>query len=67
VIGLLAYAPSRWATSAQWPTRQYFPKGTRIAGFTQDQLDEIAAKLNGRPRQILGWMTLSVKLDEVLR
>ena len=47
--------------------RQYFPKGTSIAGFTQDQLDEVAAKLNGRPRQTLGWMTPSEKLDEVLR
>ncbi len=46
--------------------RQYFPKGTSIASFTQEQLDEVAAKLNGRPRQTLGWMTPSEKLDEVL-
>ena len=46
--------------------RQYFPKGTSIAPFTQAQLDEIAAKLNGRPRQTLNWMTPSEKLDEVL-
>jgi len=42
------------------------PKGTRIAAFTQEQLDEIAAKLNGRPRQTLNWMTPSEKLREVL-
>jgi IS30 family transposase len=47
--------------------RQYFPKGTSVAGFTQEQLDEVAAKLNGRPRQTHGWMTPSEKLDEVLR
>ncbi len=47
--------------------RQYFPKGTSIAGFTQEQLDEVAAKLNGRPRQTLGWKTPSQTLDEVLR
>jgi IS30 family transposase len=46
--------------------RQYFPKGTSIAAFTQEQLDEIAAKLNGRPRQTLNWMTPSEKLHEVL-
>ena len=47
--------------------RQYFPKGTSITAFTQEQLDEIAAKLNGRPRQTLDWMTPSEKLHEVLR
>lgn len=30
-----------------------------VATFTQEQLDEVAAKLNGRPRQTLGWMTPS--------
>ena len=47
--------------------RQYFPKGTSMAGFTQEQLDEVAAKLNGRPRQTLDWKTPSQTLDEVLR
>jgi IS30 family transposase len=46
--------------------RQYFPKGTSVAGFTQEQLDAVAAQLNGRPRQTLAWMTPSEKLDEVL-
>jgi IS30 family transposase len=46
--------------------RQYFPKGTSVAGFTQEQLDDVAAKLNARPRQTLGWKTPSQKLDEVL-
>jgi IS30 family transposase len=47
--------------------RQYFPKGTSVAGFRQEQLDAVAAQLNGRPRQTLAWMTPSEKLDEVLR
>jgi IS30 family transposase len=47
--------------------RQYFPKGTSVAGFSQEQLDAVAAQLNGRPRQTLAWMTPSEKLDEVLR
>ena len=37
--------------------RQYFPKGKSLAGVTQTELDEVARKLNGRPRQTLGFRT----------
>ena len=47
--------------------RQYFPKRTEIAHFTQADLDDVAAELNGRPRQTLGWKTPSQALDEALR
>jgi len=35
--------------------RQYLPKGSDLSGFTQKQLDEIAWKLNTRPRKSLGF------------
>ena len=31
--------------------RQYFPKRTEIAHYSQADLDAVAAQLNGRPRQ----------------
>ena len=47
--------------------RQYFPKRTEIAHYTQADLDAVAAELNGRPRQTLGWRSPSEALDEALR
>jgi len=47
--------------------RQYFPKRTEIAHYTQAELDDVAAQLNGRPRQTLGFKTPSQALDEALR
>jgi len=37
--------------------RQYFPKGKSLAHVTQEQLDAVAAELNGRPRETLGFKT----------
>jgi len=47
--------------------RQYFPKRSEIADYTQADLDAVAAELNDRPRQTLGWRSPSQALDEALR
>ncbi|KCV20288.1 hypothetical protein L500_0898 [Bordetella holmesii CDC-H643-BH] len=46
--------------------RQYFPKKTSLANYTQDDLNEVATKLNNRPRKTLGFKTPAEALDELL-
>jgi transposase, IS30 family len=37
--------------------RQYLHRNADLGTFTQDELDAVAAKLNHRPRRVLGWAT----------
>lgn len=45
--------------------RQYLPKGGDFRPVTKDQLNGIAAELNGRPRQTLEWTTPAMVFMEV--
>jgi IS30 family transposase len=47
--------------------RQYLPRTADLRRLSQADLDRIAAELNGRPRQILGFKTPSQVLAAVLR
>lgn len=46
--------------------REYFPKGTDLSGYNQDYLDAVAFELNGRPRQTLGALKPSERLNAIL-
>lgn len=46
--------------------RQYFPKGSDLAKFTQAELDEVALQLNARPRKTLGYKTPSAIFAEAV-
>ena len=46
--------------------RQYFPKGTNLAAHTAQDLAEVAAALNGRPRKTLSWKTPAEALNQEL-
>jgi IS30 family transposase len=46
--------------------RQYFPKGTNLARHSAEELQAVAAALNGRPRKTLGWRTPAEALTEYL-
>jgi IS30 family transposase len=47
--------------------RQYLPRTADLAEFTQSQLDQIAAELNGRPRKTLDWDTPAERMELLLR
>lgn len=47
--------------------RQYFPKGSEMAGYSQEHLNEIAARLNSRPRKILGFKTPAEVFNDALQ
>ena len=42
--------------------RQYFPRGTDLSGYSQAQLNQVALRLNQRPRKTLGFQTPASKL-----
>ena len=46
--------------------RQYFPKGTSLAGHSPAQLAAVADELNGRPRKTLGFKTPAEALAQIL-
>ena len=46
--------------------RQYFPQRTDLGGVSQEQLDAVAARLNGRPRKTLGWMTPAERFAQLV-
>jgi transposase, IS30 family len=46
--------------------RQYFPKGTDLSLYSQEELDMVELKLNGRPRKVLGWKSPREALAEFL-
>jgi IS30 family transposase len=43
--------------------RQYFPRGTDLSDYSQAQLNQVALRLNQRPRKTLGFQTPASKLQ----
>ncbi len=46
--------------------RQYFPRFKTVAHYSQQHLDMVAAQLNGRPRETLGWKSPAKRLAQLL-
>jgi IS30 family transposase len=47
--------------------RQYFPKGTDLSRWSNEEIQAVATALNSRPRKTLGWKTPAEALEEHLQ